>query len=198
MLVAQLAAAAASASISYVGAKNSAAAQEYQYKQAQRLAQENLQQQYAQMAVRQREEQIAKSQQVEQLSKEAYAAFGNIQTVAGESGVQGNTVNILMEEFRRQQAESIANVNLNYDFRRRQLAIEQLGLRGQAEGAMIRAYPTQGQPSILSPIFQVGGTALSSIGMYGSPTGMGKYWLGGSATGSGTGNPYLARAGEVG
>jgi hypothetical protein len=169
-----LAATAASAGLSFAGQKQAADAQEYQYKEGQRLANENLMLQYQQMAVRQREEQIAKSQQVQQITAEARNAFSTIATEAGEAGIQGNTVNILMGEFERQQGEALANLNLNYDFRNRQLQLEQLGMRGQAEAAMIRAYPTQGQPSIFSPLLQVGAGALNTVNMYGNLDRMGQ------------------------
>jgi len=178
MAVLQVAAAAASAGVSFAGQKASADAQAAQFKQSERLSQANLVNQYQEMAVRQRQEQIAKAQQVEQLTNEASKAYGNIQTTAGESGITGNTVSILMEEFKRQQTESLSNLNLNYDFRQRQLQIEQLGLQGQTQANIIRSYPTQAQPSILSPIFQTGGAALGAVDRYGSPTGMGRYWLG--------------------
>lgn len=169
-----LAATAASAGMSFFGQKQAADAQAYQYKEGQRLANENLMLQYQQMAVRQREEQVAKSQQVQQIRAEAENAFATITTEAGEAGIQGNTVNILMGEFERQQGESLANLNLNYDFRNRQLQLEQLGMRGQAEAAMIRSYPTQGQPSIFSPLLQIGAGALNTVNMYGNLDRMGQ------------------------
>lgn len=163
-----LAATAASAGMTFAGQQQAADAQEYQYKEAQRLAKENLHLQYGQMAVRQREEQIAKAQQVQAIRAQAEQAFSTIRTESGESGIQGNTVNILMSEFERQQSEAIANLNLNYDFRNRQMQMEQLGMRGQAESAMIRAYPSQSQPSIFSPLLQVGAGALNTVNMYGN------------------------------
>lgn len=193
--VLSIAASAASAGVSYAGARASANAQEEQYKQTQKLAQANLVNQYSSMAIRQREEQIAKAQQVEQLTNEAAKAYGNIQTTAGESGIRGNTVTSLMEEFKRQQGESLSNLQLNYDFRNRQLQIEQLGLQGQTQANIIRSYPTQSQPSILSPIFQTGGAALGAVTMYGSPAGMGRYWLGNRSGGGGSFSAYQARAG---
>jgi len=164
-----VAATAASAGVSFAGQAQQASAQKYQYEESQRLANENLQLQYQQMAVRQREEQIAKAQQVQMIRQEAETAFGSIRTEAGESGIQGNTVNILLAEFERQQAESLANLNMNYDFRNRQLQIEQLGLRGQAEAAMIRAYPQVSSPSIAAPIIQTGAGVLNAVTMYGDP-----------------------------
>lgn len=164
-----LATTAASAGLSFAGQAQQASAQRYQYQEAQRLANENLQLQYQQMAVRQREEQIAKSQQVQQIRAEAEQAFSTITTESGEAGIQGNTVNILMGEFERQQGEALGNLNLNYDFRQRQLQLEQLGFRGRAESAMIQAYPTQTAPSILSPMLQIGGGFLNTVNMYGNP-----------------------------
>lgn len=192
--VLSIAASAASAGVAYAGQKSSADAAAAQFKQSEKLSQANLVNQYSSMAIRQREEQIAKAQQVEQLTNEAAKAYGNIQTTAGESGIQGNTVNSLMEEFKRQQGESLSNLQMNYDFRNRQLQIEQLGLQGQTQSNIIRAYPTQSQPTILSPIFQTGASAMNAVDRYGSPAGMSRYWLG-----TGGGNNYFsnfqARAG---
>ena len=67
MAVLSVAATAASAGVSYAGQKQAADSQKYQYEEAQRLAQENLQLQYQQIGVRQREEQISKAQQVQQI-----------------------------------------------------------------------------------------------------------------------------------
>lgn len=168
MAVLSVAATAASAGVSYAGQKQAADSQKYQYQEGQRLAQENLQLQYQQVGVRQREEQISKAQQVQQIRQEAESAFGSIRTTTGEAGIQGNSVNMLMAEFSRQQNESIANVNLNYDFRSRQLMIEQLGMQGQADGTMIRSYPTTTAPSPLAPALQIGGGVLGAINQYGN------------------------------
>lgn len=163
-----LAATAASAGMTFAGQQQAANSQEYQYRESQRLASENLQLQYSQMAVRQREEQIAKAQQVQSLRAQAEQAFSTIRTESGESGVQGNSVNILLAEFERQQSEALANLNLNYEFRNRQMRMEQLGMRGQAEASVIRSYPTQSQPSVFSPLLQVGAGALNAVNMYGN------------------------------
>lgn len=182
-----VAATAASAGVSFAGQAQQASVQKYQYRESQRLAKENLQLQYQQMAVRQREEQIAKAQQVQQIRQEAENAFGSIRTEAGESGIQGNTVNVLLAEFERQQAESLANLQLNYDFRNRQLQIEQLGMQGSAEAAMIRAYPQVSSPSIAAPLVQTGAGVLNAVTMYGDPSRMfgaagGGRGVGGDAT----------------
>lgn len=179
MATMMLATTAASAGLSFAGQAQQASAQRYQYQEAQRLSNENLQLQYRQMAIRQREEQVAKSQQVQQIRAEAEQAFSTISTEAGESGIQGNTVNILMGEFERQQGEALANLNLNYDFRQRQIQLEQLGFRGRAESAVIQAYPNQTAPSIASPLLQIGGGLLNTVNMYGNPDRMPS--LGGSS-----------------
>jgi hypothetical protein len=168
MAALSIAASAAGAGMGFVGQKQAADSQRYQYDQTQRLANENLQIQYQQMAVRSREEQIAKSQQVQEIQAQAEQAFGSIRTEAGEAGIQGNSVNSLMGEFARQQNESLANLDINYDFRNRQLYMEQLGMRGQAESSMIRAYPNQTAPSIATPLLQTGASVLNTVGMYGN------------------------------
>ena len=168
MAALSVAASAAGAGLAFSGQQQQASAQRYQYDQAQRLANENLQIQYQQMAVRSREEQIAKSQQVQEIQAQAEQAFGSIRTEAGEAGIQGNSVNSLMGEFARQQNESLANLDINYDFRNRQLYMEQLGMRGQAESSMIRAYPNQTAPSIATPLLQTGASVLNTVGMYGN------------------------------
>jgi len=168
MAALSVAASAAGAGMGFVGQKQAADSQRYQYDQTQRLANENLQIQYQQMAVRAREEQIAKSQQVQEIQSQAEQAFGAIRAEAGEAGIQGNSVNSLMNEFARQQNESLANLDINYDFRSRQLYMEQLGMRGQAESSMIRAYPNQTSPSIATPLLQTGASVLNTVGMYGN------------------------------
>ena len=168
MAVLTVATSATSAGMAFAGQKQQAQVQRYQYDQTQRLANENLQIQYQQMAVRAREEQIAKSQQVQEIQSQAEQAFGAIRVEAGEAGIQGNSVNSLMGEFARQQNESLANLDINYDFRNRQLYMEQLGMRGQAESSMIRAYPNQTAPSIATPLLQTGASVLNTVNMYGN------------------------------
>ena len=87
-----VAATAASAGVSFAGQAQQASVQRYQYRESQRLANENLQLQYQQMAVRQREEQIAKAQQVQQIRQEAENAFGSIRTTPSTSCLPSSSV----------------------------------------------------------------------------------------------------------
>lgn len=174
LVIAGIAASGAAAGLQYMGQKQAADSsnnfQQYQYDQAQRLANENLLQQYKSIAMRQQEERAAASQQVQKIQEEGFAALGEAAVASGDSGVYGNSVSVLMDDFRRQQTESISNSDLNYAMRSRQIQASMAGMQGQAESQMIRAMPQyQSAPSIFSPILQTAGAGLSLAGNMAGP-----------------------------
>jgi hypothetical protein len=174
LLIAGVAASGAAAGLAYMGAKQQAdynnEFQNYQYEQTQRLARENLVNQYKMVGLRQIEERAAMSQQMQVIQSETMQALGEATVRSGESGVYGNSINALMMDFRRQQAESVGNVELNYLMRDRQLQMEQVGLRSQAEANVIRAMPQYTMaPSILSPILQTAGAGFGLAGNLAGP-----------------------------
>jgi hypothetical protein len=212
LLIAGTALSGAAAGMSFVGQKQAADAQnkyqKYQYEETQRLAGENLLQQYRQIGLRQQEERAAFAQQIQQIEMEGRQALGQAAVSQGESGIYGNSFEVLLMDFRRQQMESIANAELNYSMRERQMNLESQGYRSQAEAQVIRAMPQyQANPSIISPVLQTAGTA---FGLAGSLAGPGFFQSGGGAPAQssvvgdysrrdgtlvrfnrGTGNPYF-------
>jgi hypothetical protein len=162
LLIAGVAASGAAAGLAYMGAQQQAEYnnefQNFQYEQTQRLARENLVNQYKMVGLRQIEERAAMAQQMQVIQSETMQALGEATVRSGDAGVYGNSINALMMDFRRQQAESVGNASLNYMMRERQLQMEQTGLRSQSEANIIRSMPQYTmEPSILSPILQTAG-----------------------------------------
>ena len=162
LMIASLAASGAAAGMSFMGQKqatdNANAYQKYQYEETQRLATDNLMNQYRQIGLRQVEESAAFSQQVTSVQNESIQALSQAAVRSGESGVYGNSVDALMMDFRKQQTESVGNLELNYAMRGRQIQAQALGLQGQAESQINRTVPQyQMTPSIISPILQTAG-----------------------------------------
>jgi len=188
LLIAGTALSGAAAGLSFVGQKQAADAQnsyqKYQYEQTQRLANENLLQQYRQIGLRQQEERTAFAQQVQQIEMEGRQAVSQATVAQGSSGLYGNSYEVLLMDFRRQQMEAVSNAELNYSMRERQLNLEQQGVRSQAESQVIRAMPLyQAQPSVAVPILQTLGSGFSLAGSMAGPS---FFQAGGGPEGGGT------------
>lgn len=193
MIASSIAIAGASAGLQFAGQRQQANQQEEMYGIAQQNAHEALKNDYAQTALRLREEQAATAQQLQAIEQQSRAALSRGQVAAGEAGVAGTSYDILMDDFKRQQLTSQRYAMLNYEARRSQIAYGQLSSRSQAYNQMIQAYPSVGQPSLLAPFLQVGGTAINSAAMFYTPNpGGGTEPQGG---GSGFASPFQARNG---
>lgn len=169
MILLSTAVAGASAGLQFAGQQQQANQQEEMYKLTQQNANEALRNDYAQTALRLREEQAATAQQIQAIEQQSRAAMSRGQVAAGEAGVAGTNYDILMDDFKRQQLTSQRYSMLNYEARRSQIAYGQMGARSQAYNQMVQAYPQVGQPSMLAPFLQVGGTAINSAAMFYTP-----------------------------
>lgn len=194
MILASTAIAGASAGLQFAGQRQQANQQEEMFKLTQQNANEALRNDYAQTALRLREEQAATAQQLQAIEQQSRAAMSRGQVAAGEAGVAGTNYDILMDDFKRQQLTSQRYSMLNYEARRNQIAYGQMGARSQAYNQMIQAYPQVGQPSLLAPFLQVGGTAINSAAMFYTPN-PGGGGTGPQGGGSGFASPFQARNG---
>ena len=176
LMIASLATSAAAAGMSYAGQKQASddanKYQKFQYEETQRLATNNLMLQYEQIGLRQREEGQAFAQQMQVIQSEGMQALGQAAVKSGESGVYGNSVEALMNDFRRQQTDSVANLELNYAMRGRQIQAQALGFQGQAETTINKSIPQyQAAPSIVTPLLQTAGAGLNTAAMLQGPGG---------------------------
>lgn len=211
LLIAGTAMSGAAAGLSYMGQKQATdqqnAFQKYQYEETQRLANANLLQQYRQIGLRQQEERAAFAQQIQQIEMEGRQAMGQAAVQQGQSGIYGNSYDILLMDFRRQQMEAVGNAELNYAMRDRQMNLEAQGFRSQAEAQVIRAMPQyQASPSIISPILQTFGSGLGMAADFAGPGFFAPEQTAQAATANVVGpystrsdyfvNPYLGRFGR--
>jgi hypothetical protein len=180
--VAGTAMAAVSAGLGFMGQQQAARAQQSQWHESARLAQEDLRLKQQQMVAREMEERSQFAQQSEEIKRRSARAMGFTQAAAGVSGVYGNTVDVLIQEFGRQQAESLYAVQRNRDMRSRQMNMEMLGMQQAAVSGIRRSAPTTGMPSFISPLLQTAGAGLNYAGMFMGP---------GLKSSAGPSNPWM-------
>lgn len=154
----------ASAGLQFLGQRQAASSQEAMWHQTAQLTAADLRLKYQQMQLREMEERSAFAQQSQEIQRRTAKALGFTQAAAAQSGVYGSSVATLLQDFGRQQAESLFALQRNSAMRSRQMGLESLGMQSAGVAAINRAYPDSAQPSILSPLFQTAGQAMSLIG----------------------------------
>lgn len=153
--------AAASAGLQFAGQAQAASQQESAWNQTAALTASDLRLKYQQMQLRELEEREAFSQQSQEIQRRTMRAMGFTQAAAGEGGVYGNSVNMLLQDFGRQQSDAMFALRRSAENRVRQLSLESVGMQQAGIASIYRSAPTTSQPSILSPIFQTAGAGLS-------------------------------------
>jgi hypothetical protein len=164
LIIAGTAASAAAAGLSFAGQNQAAQAQQAMWNQVALNTRSDLNLKYQQLHLREMQEREAMAQQSLEVSRRAFQAIGFAKTAAGEAGIGGNSVNMLMQDFGRQQAESHAALGRNASMRSSQLGLEALGFQQQGIGNIFRSAPTAYRPSIFSPILQTMGAGLGFMG----------------------------------
>jgi hypothetical protein len=165
MIIAGTTLAGASAGLQFLGQSQVASAQESAWKQTAALTNADLKLKYQQMALRELEERQSFSQQSMEIGRRTAKAVGFTQAAAGEGGVYGNSINMLLQDFGRQQADALFALRQNADMRSRQLGLESLSLQNQGIANINRAAPDTWQPSFLSPILQTAGAGFNLAAM---------------------------------
>ncbi len=148
-------------------AKATARFQDRAAKEGQALAKQNFDNQQAQVQQQQQEENEASSQQIQQVQKEAAAGRAQARVASGEAGVTGLSVDALISDFSNQEADSLSTIKRNSFFKRRQLKMEQLGLRAQGMNqlASTRYQPVRG-PSAVGAGLSIAGQGLDAYTKY--------------------------------
>jgi hypothetical protein len=167
-------------------AKDAAKYQNRQYSAVADHAQQNYLQQLNTLQNRVQQENAASSQIALQNRVAADHAVASTAVAAGEAGIQGNTVNLLFDDFRRTEAENAANIQTNVNWFQRQAQEEALALRAQAQGHISAAMPQPIRgPSSLATALQIGTQAFEA------------YDFGMRTTQSGPYNPNNSQPGNV-
>lgn len=151
--------------------KSEFARQEDMVERAQDGIQKNLFTQYATALQRQVEEQIAGAFQMDTVSRQAQKQRASAQVAADRKGVEGNSIESLIDDVWRQQGDAHAVLELNKSATMRQLNLEMMGLKANADQALynipIQTYgpsaPIQA-PSPVSPVAPAAPVAMPSQG----------------------------------
>jgi len=106
------------------------------------------------------EEQTAAAQRVEQGSRAARRAASTARVGAGEAGVAGISVDLLLDDIQRQQGEFTSSVEQNLEATERQIGreIRGAGVRRDSRVNAVRA------PSAFSTALRIGGSGLDFVG----------------------------------
>lgn len=160
LVMAGTALAGVSSGLQFFGQAQAASAQEDAWRQTAALTNADLRLKYQQMQMREMEERQAFAQQSMEITRRTAKALGYTQAAAGEGGVYGNSVNMLLQDFGRQQSESMFALQRNAEMRSRQFGLESLGFQQQGIANINRSAPTTSQPFFLSPILQTAGAGL--------------------------------------
>lgn len=169
LVLAGTALAGASSALQFFGQQQAASAQEDAWRQTAELTNADLRLKYQQMQLRELEERQAFAQQSMEIGRRTARALGYTQAAAGEGGVYGNTVNMLMQDFGRQQSESFFAMQRSAQMRSQQFGLESLGYQQAGVANINRSAPTTSQPFFLSPILQTAGAGLGYAAAFMGP-----------------------------
>lgn len=156
---------AASTASSLIGQSQQASAQ----REAQAIASRQERQRYlaevSAMRTQQQQEAIARSQNIEESTRRAMEARATARTAAGEAGVSGLSVDALLGDLSRQQAEYEFSVQRQAQLTdvNRQLALRESGLGFSRN--MLRINQPIAQPDYLGTVTQGLQTGLSNYGV---------------------------------
>ena len=165
LVIAGTALAGASAGLQFIGQSQVASAQQLAWRQTAALTAADLRLKYQQMQLREMEERQAFAQQSMDISRRTAKAMGFTQAAAGEGGVYGNSINMLLQDFGRQQSDALFALRQNAEMRSRQFGLEALGLQNQGIANINRSAPDTWQPSFLSPLLQTVGAGFNLAAM---------------------------------
>ncbi len=117
--------------------------------------------QYTALQARQEEEQARAVQSIQKSRVEATKALGTLTTQAGESGVGGNSVRALHDEFARTATEYEGAVIRNKAFLDSQFKRDAEGIQLNQQSTINNAYSQIQPPNYLGLILQTAGSALA-------------------------------------
>ena len=137
------------------------------------IANASLRNEYTLEGQRQLQDSAKASQDIQQESTAALKAKATAQVSVGEAGVEGLSVDQLMEDFDRQEGQYRDSVTNNREMSAAQSQMNMTAMQAQAQGqiASIRPYVPSPvvQPSFLTPLLQIGGSSLETWDKYTVP-----------------------------
>lgn len=156
---------AASSVVGFMGQQEAAAEQNRAHAENRRNALMAFENNNLQSNLRIAQEQEAASQERFKTSQEARAARARTQVAAGEMGVSGNTVDILLQDIVDAEDRSIGNTNKNLDWSVAQL---EAGKKGQSYQALDRINSMQRgkKPSFAALGLSIANAGLNSYSGY--------------------------------
>jgi len=155
---------AASSVVGFMGQQEAAREQDRAYEANRRNALMAFENNNLQTNLRIAQEQEAAAQERQKTSLEARAARARTQVAAGEMGVQGNTVDLLLQDIVDAEDRSIGNTDKNLDW---SVAQHEASKKGQSYQALDRINSVQrGQ----KPSFAALGLSIANAGLQGYST----------------------------
>lgn len=127
------------------------------------IAQSNYLQQTGAAGAAVQQGQLQASSQIQANQTRGLQAQGALNTAAAEAGVGGNSVDEMLQDFRRQEALAADSIHTNQSFNTQQIISQEEGLRAQAQGriASSRPGPISG-PSAVALGLSIAGSAFSA------------------------------------
>lgn len=165
MAVTSFAISAASTVSGFIGAQQAAADQNEMYRDNARNANEDAKNKYVSMQQRMMQEQAAAAQQKQEAGRDARAARATALVAAGESGVAGNSIGALMQEFYGREAAYNDSVDANTEMTLKQMNAEMKGIKYQTQdriNSVARARP----PSFFDAGLRIAGAGFDAYKGY--------------------------------
>ena len=110
------------------------------------------------------QESEASADEKQKLAIQALQASERAKVAAGEAGVSGSTVDMLINDYEAQKLRGVQTINTNIDNIEKQIELEKLGASSEAE-SRINSIRQGQQPSFLAAAV---GTAVDAAGTYSS------------------------------
>ena len=176
MAIASFAVTGASTAASFYGQQQQADAQDAFNRQRQQTGTSRALANYANQTRQARERQIqereAAANEINEVYREARKRVATAQVAADDSGVQGGSLQALINDFNRQQLEFGTNVNRNLEFRENNIEdqLESVRLGAQANIENLQFMPAA-RPSFLGAALRIGSAGLGAYNQYMTNTG---------------------------
>lgn len=170
-IIASVALGAAQAGMSIIGQQQQAKTQEKMQKNASLAEQQRHLQEMSAMRLRERQEKVAAAQGIQQSTKKAREARATARVSAGESGVAGLSVDALINDLTRQEAEYSFSVQQQQQFNQvnRDLAFQDGAMQSRMN--LLSINKPIAQPNYLGAVLDGAQTGMSAYS-FGSDSGL--------------------------
>lgn len=126
------------------------------------IAQKEAARQFSEVDTRILQERRAAAQRLQSIAEQSSKALGQSIVSAGEGGVAGNSVQILFNEFVRQNLESKFRIGEQLEDVQNQLQQNKKAIQANLERQVLSSAPTTSSPGALASLLLVGNTFLSA------------------------------------